>query len=463
MLQAKKNILTLCLIFFISILVFILSFMLFTFKHRNILKNAIPISITETQKNSAKANFYKSINFDSSKVHLSSIHDYFKVNKKFSLKAKSYILLDANTGAILYEHNADAIIPPASLTKLAALYVLMKNDNFKDENVVVVPAKEAWAKFLPPNSAALGLDEGQQLTIHDLLLGIAVCSGNDAARAAAIVANGSIDKFVETLNVEMQTLGLKDTHFDEPTGLNEKNRTTAKEFAKLSLMYLKKYPENLQKLHSVQFIEYPNRNNFCSTRKSKKQNIQIAIQKRATNTLLQKLEGCDGLKTGFIYESGFNIALTAKRDKTRLLSVILGGEGQSQNEGVHIREQNGTALMEFGFKNYQTVDIVAENKINKKVVILGSDLQAKNSAIIPILASTDFSESSLTLFKSDKYIIEKIVHLPDKINAPVFSGQKIGQLEYRIKGQNVILKTIPLISPATINAGSGFRKFIDGK
>lgn len=452
------------LILFAGILLFFAAMLFYIFKHRTDLSNAFPVAVTETQKQSAKNTFYNSINFNPNHIYLNSIENFLPVQNSLNLHAEAYILVDAKTGTVILQHNADKIIPPASLTKLAGIYTLMKNKKFQDETKIIVPPKESWAVFLPPNSAELGLGKAQQLTVKELFLGMAVCSGNDAAIAAAILAEGSSKKFVEKINSEMQNLGLVNTRFVEPTGLSEKNQTTAKEFAAFSVQYIKEYPENLKRFHSVSFVEYPQPYNFLITKDKNKTHIQYSpIMKPATNTLLKKLEGCDGLKTGFIYESGFNIAVTAERNGTRFAAVILGGAGKSSREGILIREKNGIAIMNFGFDNFKTISIENENIIKNKIIVLGASLHARESAITPITACTDFSETHITVLKNDNRPIEKVIRLPAVLHAPLYAGQRVGQIEYVIKNSNIVLKTIPLICPVDIPEGSFFRKLLDGK
>lgn len=438
--------------------------MLFIFKHRTELTNAVPIAVTEAQKQRAKTIFYKRINFNPNHIYLNSIENFLPVHNTLHLNADAYILVDAQTGTVILQHNADKIIPPASLTKLAGIYTLMKNKKFQDETKIVTPPKESWAVFLPPNSAELGLGKAQQLTVRELLLGMAVCSGNDAAIAAAILAEGSSKKFVEKINTEMKNLGLVNTVFVEPTGLSSKNQTTAKEFAAFSIGYIKEYPENLKRLHSITSVEYPQPYNFIIEKNKTTTQVQYpAVRKPATNTLLKKLEGCDGLKTGFIYESGFNIALTAERSGTRFVAVILGGAGKSSREGIPIREKNGIALMNFGFDNFKTVSIENEHLIKDKIIVLGSALPVRESAITPIAVCTDFSPAHITVLKNDNRPIEKTVRLPEALHAPLYAGQKVGQIEYVLKNSNIILKTIPLVCPIDVPEGSYFRELLDGK
>ncbi|UTC74314.1 D-alanyl-D-alanine carboxypeptidase [Treponema sp. OMZ 792] len=472
--HSSKRILKCIFILFAAVLFCVLSFAGFVFFHVSELKKAEPLQISYEQVERALDIFYKEHKFNAEFPPLNSIENLLPVQKPPSaaavkpadielpqIDAEAYILIHAKTGTILAEHNAEKQIPPASLTKLVTIYTMLQNPEFQNLKKRVSPPKEAWAVFLPRGAAWMGLGENQTLTVEELIRGMTVCSGNDAALAAAILTEGSLKKFTLKMNEAVKKMGLKSTCFEDSSGLSEKNQTTAKDFALFSLHYLKRYPENLKKFHSLNEISYPQKHNIL-IKKNSSGLKQFQITKPATNTLLKKLEGCDGLKTGFIYESGFNISLTAQKNGERFIAVILGGHWKNLKEGISTREQNSIKLMNFAFDNFASFDIKEYNKIEKTVKVLGSNLNAKNSAIIPVPANLDFSQDYLTVFKNDERHIERVINLPETIKAPISAGRQIGSMEYRIKDSGLILKTIPLLCPIDIKDGSSFRKFIDG-
>ncbi|UTC66215.1 MULTISPECIES: D-alanyl-D-alanine carboxypeptidase family protein [unclassified Treponema] len=461
-------------ILFAAALFCALGFAGFIFFYVSELKKAEPLQVSSEQAERALDIFYKEHKFNAEFPPLNSIENFLPVQDLPSadavkpadielpqIDAESYILIHAKTGTILAEHNADKQIPPASLTKLVTIYTMLQNPEFKRMEKRVSPPKEAWAVFLPRGAAWMGLGENQNLSVEELIRGMAVCSGNDAALAAAILTEGSLKKFTLKMNEAVKKMGLKSTCFEDSSGLSEKNQTSAKDFALFSLHYLKRYPENLKKFHSLNEISYPQEHNIF-IKKNSSGLKQFQITKPATNTLLKKLEGCDGLKTGFIYESGFNISLTAQKNGERFIAVILGGHWKNLKDGVSTREQNSIKLMNFAFDNFTSLDIREHNKIEKAVKVLGSNLNVKNSAIIPVLANLDFSQDYITVLKNDEGHIERVINLPATIKAPISAGRQIGSIEYRIKDSGLVLKTIPLLCPIDIKEGSSFRKFIDG-
>lgn len=210
----------------------------------------------------------------------------------------------------------------------------------------LMPPIESWAVKYPPGSSLMFLGKNQRVTVEELLRGMAVVSGNDAAVALAIHAAGSVETFVRQMNKAVVALGLQNTHFEDANGLSEYNRTTARDFARFCAVYVRKYPDHLAQFHSLREFSYPQPHNMLKP--------QTIIRQPATNTLLAKLDGCDGIKTGFIYESGFNIALTAQRNGIRFIAVILGGAGKSMAEGKALREENCSILMEWAFAHFST-------------------------------------------------------------------------------------------------------------
>lgn len=472
--HSSKRILKCIFILFAAVLFCVLGFAGFVFFHVSALKKAEPLPVSSEQVEKALGAFYKERKFNADFPPLNSIKNFLPVQKSPSaaqaesvnlelpqIDAESYILIHAKTGTILAEHNAEKQIPPASLTKLVTIYTMLQNPEFKNLGKKVIPPKETWAVFLPRGAAWMGLGGNQILSIEELIRGMAVCSGNDAALAAALLTEGSLEKFTLKMNEAVKKIGLNSTYFEDSSGLSEKNQTTAKDFALFSLHYLKKYPENLKKFHSVNEISYPQEHNIL-IKKNSSGLKQFQITKPATNTLLKKLEGCDGLKTGFIYESGFNISLTAQKNGERFIAVILGSHWKNFADGIFKREQNSIKLMNFAFDNFTSFDVREHSKIEKTVKVLGSNLSVKTSAIIPVPANLDFSQDYITVLKKDERHIERVINLPATIKAPLPAGRQIGSIEYRIKDSELVLKTIPLICPIDIKEGSAFRKFIDG-
>lgn len=373
----------------------------------------------------------------------------------FSVHSGSAILIDAATGSILYEKNADAVIPPASMTKLVVMYVVFQEiatGRISLDDVVPLPP-ESWAVNAPPQSSLMFLAEGQTVTLRELLLGLAVASGNDAAVAVAHYVSGSVDKFIERMNREMELLGLEKTRFVEPSGYSELNLTTPREFAAFARVYLARYPESLEAFHSQPSISYPQKHNLAEWHQEKDQ----AIFQQSTNKLLGVLPGCDGLKTGFIYESGYNLSLTAQRGETRFISVTMMGPGVGSVEGNRYRVADGTNLMEWAFSTFAThfkadVEPLA-------IPVLGGQ---KNSVVLAPLHTNDLTVPAILKDQSPATAANSItaqISIPSYVQAPLQAGDVVGKITYSLG--NIVLEEVPLLAVTPVKDGNVFKKLVD--
>lgn len=367
------------------------------------------------------------------------------------------ILIDVASGQVLYEKNADEVIPPASMTKLVVMYVVFQEiatGRISLDDVVPLPP-ESWAVNAPPMSSLMFLGQGQTVTLRELLLGLAVASGNDAAVAVASYVSGSVDAFVERMNHEMDLLGLEKTHFVEPSGYSELNLTTPREFAAFARTYISRYPESLESFHSQPSISYPQEHNLAEWHRG--EGREQPIFQQSTNKLLGVLPGCDGLKTGFIFESGYNLSLTAKRGETRFLSVTMKGPGSGSVEGNRHRVADGTTLMEWAFDCFAThykseVEPVA-------VPVLGG---AENSVV---LAPSHLEPLTVPALLKDRDAsvaaasVTSQITLPTYVQAPLQAGDIVGKITYSVG--DIVLEEVPLVAVTAVDEGSGFKQFVD--
>jgi len=245
-----------------------------------------------------------------------------------TLTVKSAILWDMNTGEVLYEQNPDFQIPPASLTKVLTLYILfdaIRQGRLRPWDVIEVSPRAATQ-----GGSNMHLRSGEQVKITDLIQGIAVASANDACMAVADnLENGNADAFVALMNDTAKRLGMTNSVFHNPNGLPAEGQvTTARDMLKLAAAYLEQFPKALT-IHSMQYFTHNNR------------------QRHNANSLLGRYEGVDGLKTGFVCASGYNIVATAKRGDTRLIAVVLG------SRNPRVRERETAKLLDKGFKMVQ--------------------------------------------------------------------------------------------------------------
>ena len=375
--------------------------------------------------------------------------------------ARSAILIDVSNGNVLYEKNADAVIPPASMTKLFAMYVVEEEvaaGRLSYDQLIPLPP-ESWACNMPPHSSLMFLGKDQRVTLEELLLGLSICSGNDAAYALAYTVCGSMEEFVERMNQAARDLGLTNTHFVESSGYSELNQTTAREMAEFASIYLLRFPESLHRFHSVLSFTYPKAKNLAPGDKLAAQDfsqglpekITMSITQENTNPLLGKLEGCDGLKTGYIDESGYNLTLTAVRGQTRFLSVTMGGPGNSSREGQAGRVHDGTELMEWAFNNF--ADYSLELKVHSYLV-RSFNASEKMLRLQPAWTAQTFTMPYVTGSSMEQNLdaVKVEVKLPDYCWGQVEQGAQYGSIVISIG--DYLLEEIPLVADRSLKKGN---------
>lgn len=265
-------------------------------------------------------------------------------------EAPTAVVLDQISGRILFQKRPDLVIPPASLTKLMTLHLAWKalgEGRVRASDLVPVTAATT-GRSVPPGSSLMFLEPGQRVTFRELMLGLAVDSGNDAGMTLAQFLAGSQQGFVDQMNQEAARLGLTSTQFFDSFGYDARNRTTAGDFAQFCRHYLLVHPQSVEVLHNVREMAFP----LAENRAEGDTHPPRTIVQPNRNSLLGAYPGADGLKTGFIDESGYNLAATALRGDQRLVAVLLGVKGRTSAEGSRLRTQAATKLLDFGFSTY---------------------------------------------------------------------------------------------------------------
>ncbi len=242
-------------------------------------------------------------------------------------KYRSAIVMDTDKGRILYAENADRPVQPASVTKVLSLYLVYEalSEGMVTLQDKVRVSKKAWRT----RGSRMFLEPGSEVTLEELIKGVGVVSANDAAVALAEYIAGDTDRFVDRMNAKARQLGMLHSRFKNPHGLPARGQTTtARDIAILSRDYLQRFPQSLL-IHSTQSLTYHN------------------ITQHNHNLLLTRYPGTDGIKTGFVHASGYNLAATAVQGNTRLIAVVLG----SRTPGIRLRET--IRLLDEGFSKVQ--------------------------------------------------------------------------------------------------------------
>jgi D-alanyl-D-alanine carboxypeptidase (penicillin-binding protein 5/6) len=334
--------------------------------------------------------------------------------------AQSTVLMDAFSGQILYEQNPQLKIAPASFVKILTLYLafdMLRFGNLKMDDLVVVSQK-AWRI----GGSKMFIKVGERVKVEDLLKGIAIVSGNDACVALAEHVAGFEDAFVAKMNEKAKLLGLKDSHFKNAHGMPAGDQyVTALDMAILAKHYIKDHPEALP-FHSTQEFEYN------------------GIRQHNRNLLLRREIGVDGLMTGHVEESGYHLVATAKREGQRMIAVVMGCDKLQR------RYQGGQALLEYGFRNFSTVETVKEGAlIGPQQVTRG-----KVSQIQLVTAENGW----VTVSKGKENTISITKDVPKYLVAPVKKDQVVGKLVIQSEGK--VLKEIDLLSSSDVPKGVPF-------
>ena len=257
------------------------------------------------------------------------------------IAAEAYILMDAGSGEVLAGRQADLPVEPASLTKLMTAYVVdiaLRDGDIKGEDLVTV-SEAAWRT----EGSRMFIEVGKQVSVNDLLKGLIIQSGNDAAVALAEYVAGSEQAFASLMNLHAQRLGLENTHFVNATGLPDpEHLTSARDVALLSRAIISEFPGNY-KLYAQKEYTFNN------------------IKQYNRNQLLWRDESVDGLKTGYTESAGYCLAASALRGEQRLISVVLG------SPSVKGRASASQALLGYGFRFFTTHKLYDGNTSLKSV------------------------------------------------------------------------------------------------
>ncbi|MDR1654892.1 MAG: D-alanyl-D-alanine carboxypeptidase [Treponema sp.] len=362
-----------------------------------------------------------------------------------AIRTEAAVLMDAETGTVLYAKNPDREIPPASLTKLMTMHIAFSEAAARsiDLDAPVEIGREAWAINQPPRSSLMFLAPGQRVSLRELLLGLAIPSGNDAAVAVALRFAPDVSSFVSRMNSEAKRMGMRISRFTEPAGISENNSTTAAEFALFCRQYLYLHPEALAEYHSVEEFAYPKPENVGDAFKEK----PGVIVQHNRNGLLGKLRGVDGLKTGYIDEAGYNIALTASRDATRFILVLLGAPARPG--GDRIRDEDGAALLNWAFENFKTIRPAVP-----EIAPIRLWKGRENHAELSIGEAPPF-----TIPSGRGAGLSCRLETAEPLIAPLSRGEKAGELVFLDEYGE--LRRIPLLSVGDYERGNIFKRLFD--
>ncbi len=336
--------------------------------------------------------------------------------KTLDPNCRSAILIEATTGSVLFEKNADEALPPASVTKVMTLLLIM--EAIEAGKIKYTDMVRASANACSMGGSQIYLEENEEMSVEDLVKSVVIASANDAAVALAEYVSGSEEAFVEQMNEKARALGMKNTFFENTNGLDdtvERHLTSARDIA----------------IMSRELIKYPKITEYSSIWMDSIRNGEFGLTN--TNRLVRFYKGAIGLKTGSTAKAGFCISTVAQRDGMTLICVIMGAESRD------IRNAAAVSLLDYGFANFG----VYSNK--------GGRIDA-----IPILKGTsqtlsaEYADFSLILPKDEMGRVALEQQIPNVLDAPVNKGDVIGSVVYKI-GEREIGKS-DIIATETVES-----------
>lgn len=335
-----------------------------------------------------------------------------------SIAAKAYMLSDYQSGQVLASKNAHERVEPASLTKLMTAYIVfsaLKQSRVRLDQVVPV-SNRAWRMI----GSRMFIEPNKDVTVDELIRGMIVQSGNDACIALAEIVAGSEEAFVQLMNQEAQRLGMKDTHFMNTTGLPHPDHyTSVHDLTLLAVAIIRDFPE-FYPLYSLKEYTYNN------------------ITQPNRNRLLWLDPHVDGMKTGWTKTAGYCLITSAKRDKRRLISVIMGTKSAGE------RSKESQRLLNYGFQFYDTVHLYKKGEVLTSIELWkGSQDEFK--------AGFD-ADVYFSIPKGQADNLKATMEYKQPLIAPVSAGQEVGSVKFTLNDQ--LVEIYPLVALEEVGEGN---------
>jgi serine-type D-Ala-D-Ala carboxypeptidase (penicillin-binding protein 5/6) len=341
---------------------------------------------------------------------------------------KSAILIDRDTGTIMYEKNSEEKLPPASMTKIMTMLLIMEAiDQGKLKLDEKIRTSEHAASM---GGSQIFLEPGEEMTTEEMLKGIAIGSGNDAAVAVAERLAGSEEEFVHLMNKKAKELGLESTQFQNVTGLPVADHySSAKDMA----------------LMAKELLKYEDITKFTGTYEDYlREDTDKKFWLVNTNRLVKFYPGVDGLKTGFTAEAKYCLTATAMKNGMRVIAVVFGAPTSKQ------RNAQVTKMLDYAFSQYETHPLhKREEAIGKVKVSKGSEKEVTAVTSEPISILTKKGE------QIDK--LEKVITMNKNLKAPIQKGQEIGEITYKQDGKTLV--TSPLVAQKEVKQAKWWTLF----
>ena len=344
-------------------------------------------------------------------MFLSFITPIYANDLKLAEKAKSAILIEASTGEILFEKNADEKLHPASMTKMMSMLLIIEaiEDGILKWDQVIQVSENASSM----GGSQILLETGEKMSVLDLFKGVAIASGNDAVVALAEAVAGSESNFVSMMNKRAKELGLTNTNFKNPHGLDDDNHYSTSRDMSIIAKELVKHDEVLK--YTKVYEDYL------------RENTDRKIWLVNTNRLVRFYDGVDGLKTGYTEKAGYCMTATAMKDGMRIIAVVMGEETSK------IRNQEVSEMLDYAFAQYKVVNMLSNKNLGKYRVSNGKEEYVN---VVPTSEVTMLKKKSES---NDNLSYEVKVK---NLKAPIKKGDNIGNLIIKENGNAVRTLTL---------------------
>ena len=324
------------------------------------------------------------------------------------LATEGHILLDAATGTVIIEENAEMRLPPASLTKIMTSYIIaseIQQGRISLDDLVPISVK-AWKM----EGSRMFIREGTEVKVADLIQGIVIQSGNDASVAMAEFIAGDEDAFADVMNQVAQKLGMTRTQFKNATGLpDEGHYTTAKDLSILARALIRDFPEHY-KVYKEKYFSYND------------------IRQANRNSLLWRDDAVDGMKTGHTQAAGFCLVASAEKKDMRLVSVVMGATSERS------RSTESQKLINYGFRYFESVKLYDGLESLRRVKVWGGLHESLDVGIE--------APARLTIPTGARGALAAEVTLDPVIKAPVSQGQTLGLLRISLEGETLLERPV---------------------
>ena len=341
------------------------------------------------------------------------------------LAASSYLLIDADSGKVIVEHQADQQLPPASLTKIMTAYIVsseIARGTISESDTVPISVK-AWKM----GGSRMFVREGTEVPLKDLLKGVIIQSGNDASVALAEYVAGSEEAFAEVMNQQAYLLKMNGTHFENATGWPaEGHFSTARDLSKLALALINDFPDHYRFYAEKEFTYND-------------------ITQANRNGLLWRDKSVDGIKTGHTEDAGYCLVSSAERDGMRLISVVMGTASSKA------REQETQKLLTYGFRYFETHNIYDASEVLAEARVWGGKAESVGLTLENPLV--------LTIPRGRKGELDAVMEIDREIVAPIVSGEDFGVLKVSLDGE--VIERRPLVAAQNVEQAGLFSRLWD--